>query len=184
MKLSNDLITKSAICIVLTIITAVNFYAMHPFIWDVKLILEIISCAGATVTALGVLFAYSQLRLTHDISISQFESQLFLEYRRVIEKIPSSVMLGEDVTDYELTEMADDFYMYVDLTNEQIHLRMSNKITKETWSIWRDGIRSNLLLPAFKKSWDRIKKSTSSFQELRRFENEGFMSDPICWGRD
>lgn len=184
MKSPNSLIVQSVICIVLTIITAVNFHTIYPFTGDFKLIIEIISCIGTTVTAAGVLFAYSQLKLTHDISVSQFENQLFVEYRRAIEKFPSSAMLGEEVTDYELAEMADDFYMYIDLTNEQIHLRRSNKITKETWGIWRDGIRSNLLLPAFKKSWDRIKQSTSSFQELRRFENEGFMSDPICWGRD
>lgn len=138
---------------------------------------------GTAATAIGVIAAYRQLTLARNISVAQFEGQLFIEYRRVIEKIPSSFMLGGDISDNELIDLADKFYMYIDLTNEQIHLRMSGKITKDTWIVWRDGIHSNLSRTAFKKSWDRIKISTSNFQELRRLECEGFMSDPISWGK-
>lgn len=182
MKLNINLTVQSIICAVLVMAAIVGLCAIFSFAFELKLILEIISCAATVVTAIGVLFAYSQLKLNREIAVSQFENQLFMEYRRIIEKLPSSVMLGEEVTDYELAELADDFYMYIDLTNEQINLRMSDKITKETWIVWRDGIKSNFSLPSFKKSWGRIKQSTSNFQELRRLENEGFMSDPIIWG--
>lgn len=179
----NLIIGFMSIILMIALIIAVH-YISRFFGDNFKNAVEILSNIATAFTTFGVVFACFQLKLTRDISVGQFENQLFAEYRRAIEKFPASAMLGEELTDCELTDLADAFYMYIDLTNEQIHLRMSNKITKETWSIWRDGIRSNLLLPAFKKSWDRIKQSTSSFQELRRFENEGFMSDPICWGRD
>lgn len=146
-----------------------------------KSILEQLSFAGTIAASIGVIFAYFQLKLTKEASIAQFENQLFSEYRRIISNIPYSALLGVDLSDEEIEGLADDFYMYIDLTNEQITIRMAGKITQDTWENWRDGIKSNLLLPSFKKSWENIKKSSSNFQELRRLENEGFMSDPVTW---
>lgn len=146
-----------------------------------KSIIEQLSFAGTIITSISVIMAYFQLKSTKETSITQFENQLFSEYRKIIEKMPSSVLLGKELSDHEITDLADEFYMYIDFTNEQITLRMAGKITQNTWENWRDGIKSNLLMPSFKKSWINIKESTSSFQELRRLENEGFMSDPITW---
>jgi hypothetical protein len=151
------------------------------FILKENKLLENISYIAATLMSLGLLVAYWQIKLSKDVAVLDFENQLFSEYRRIIEKLPLDALLGVDMRDRRLRKYANEFYLYIDLTNEQISLRHRGKICEETWWNWRDGIKVNLLLPAFKKSWLEIKSKTSGFQELRRLECEGFMSDPFEW---
>lgn len=174
------LLAVAAILIILFFIVPRSIVAS---IYKLKDVVEFVANIVTIVTFVGIFVAYKHLKLTRDLAVANFENQLFMEYRRTIEKFPSSIMMGCEVNEDLMEELQDKFYSYVDLTNEQIYLRMSGKITHSTWIVWRDGIKYNLMLPAFKKSWDKVKKSTSSFQELRRFENEGFMSDPISWNK-
>ena len=71
---------------------------------------------------------------------------------------------------------------YIDLTNEQIFLRQYNRVSAKTWENWRDGIKSNLARPAFKRAWNEIKlRVPKSFEELRRLEKVDFKDDPLKW---
>jgi hypothetical protein len=85
------------------------------------------------------------------------------------------------LTDEEHERALDEFYHYIDLSNEQVFLRQRKRISAATWLNWRDGIRSNLDRPAFARAWQEIKERSGNFAELRRLEAEGFQSDPAEW---
>lgn len=133
--------------------------------------------------AAGTLYlTYRQVRLRKEQSTTQFEDDLTREYRELARRLPVKALLGDELTDEELEENFKHFYYYVDLCNEQIFLRHEERVSPETWENWCDGIESNLTRPAFRETWEEIKKrSDGSFQELRRLERSGFQTDPAEW---
>lgn len=142
---------------------------------------EWISAMASVVAACGVFLAFWQLRMSKNIAQLEFEDSLAKEYRELAANIPTKALLGVAISESEFQESFDEFYRYIDLTNEQISLRLRGRIKKETWENWLSGIRSNLELTPFKRAWDEIKNSSKSFQELRRLEKENFDTDPISW---
>jgi hypothetical protein len=145
----------------------------------------IASAASALVSAgaaYGVFLAYRQLRLTKEVAQLQFEDGMAKEYRELMEGIPAKALLGQSLSDDEYQETFDEFFRYIDLSNEQVSLRKRERISPTVWASWASGIQSNLDLPSFKRAWTEIKESkTSSFQELRRLEAESFKTDPATW---
>lgn len=130
-------------------------------------------------TAIGVFFAGSKLWLSKKQATTQFEDDLSREYRAIAKQIPVSALLGEPLSEETYRETLGDFYHYVDLTNEQIFLRLKGRVTMATWENWQDGIRVNMSRPAILKAWTEIKKrAPESFVELRRLEAEKYSSDP------
>lgn len=80
--------------------------------------------------------------------------------------------------------MLDDFYHYIDLTNEQVFLRIQGRVTAATWRNWREGIEGHLSRPAFQRAWEEIKlRAPESFTELRRLCASDFREDPKSWRR-
>jgi hypothetical protein len=143
---------------------------------------EWISAIANCVMAVGVVFVFWQIWLTKKLATTQFEDSMAKEYREVAAKIPTKALLGEDLTEEEYKETFDEFYHYIDLSNEEIFLRQRGRISAETWIYWLDGIRSNLARPAFNRAWEEIKqKADDSFNELRRLEKGGFKADPHTW---
>ncbi len=141
-----------------------------------------ISAIANCVMAVGVLLVLWQIWLTKKIATTQFEDSMAKEYRELAAKIPTKALLGQDLTEEEYKETFDEFYHYVDLSNEQVFLRQRNRVTKETWRYWLDGIKANLSRPAFKRAWEEIKaRNSDSFVELRRLQGSGFKDDPHCW---
>jgi hypothetical protein len=124
---------------------------------------------------------WRQLQETKKIAQSQFEDALSKEYRELIGRIPTKALLGDPLYGREYEQTFDELFHYVDLSNEQVSLRMRERIGAEVWSDWCEGIRSNLALPAFAKAWQDIKSRTTSFDELRRLESDEFVSDPADW---
>jgi hypothetical protein len=122
-----------------------------------------------------------QLKLTKNIAQLQFEDGLAKEYRDLAARIPTSAFWGEVLTESEFNESRDEFFRYLDLSNEQIVLRMSGRISKGTWESWGEGIAANLQLPAFSKAWAEVKEKTNIFSELRILESMDFKSDPAIW---
>jgi len=144
--------------------------------------MELVSTIASVATAVAVFFAWSQIRLTKRQAITQFEDGLGREYREIAQRIPVKALLGEEIEEELYENALDDFYHYIDLTNEEVFLRQNNRVTLKTWENWCDGIKSNLSRPAFKKAWAEIKSSaTESFNELRRLEASGFKDDPYKW---
>jgi hypothetical protein len=144
--------------------------------------MALITTVASVATAFGVLFAWWQIRLAKQQAITQFEDGLAREYRNIAQKIPVKALLGGEIEEKDYEKALDDFYHYIDLTNEQVFLRQNNRITLKTWENWCDGIKSNLSRPAFKRAWTEIKlRATDSFNELRRLEASGFKDDPCKW---
>jgi hypothetical protein len=111
----------------------------------------IIGVIASVATAVGVFLAFRQLRLTKQQAITSFEDTISREYRELTTSIPTKALLGKELSDTEHEKALDGFYHYIDLSNEQIFLRQRGRVSLETWEFWRDGIKSNLCRPAFKR---------------------------------
>jgi hypothetical protein len=133
-------------------------------------------------TAIGVFFAVLQLWYTRNRAITTFEDTLSSEYREITGRLPTEAMLGEILTaDVQKTHF-HEFYRYFDLSNSQIFLRQSGRISKKTWTFWADGIETNLARPAFAAAWAEIsRRAGNDFSELRRLIAEDFKNDPRRW---
>jgi hypothetical protein len=141
---------------------------------------EKLTLAASGATSLGILAAAWQLWLTHRQQIVQFEDTLNREYRELAERLPVKAHFGESLSDKEHVKKLEEFYRYIDLTNEQVFLRQRGRVSKKTWVMWRDGIRSNFRRPAFKAAWEEIKRrSNGDFKELRALEASNFSADPF-----
>lgn len=141
-----------------------------------------INTLSSIATAIGVIVAATQLWASRQQATTQFEDSLAQDYRTILRKIPIQALLGEDLSDEEYKNNLDNFYYYIDLTNEQIFLRKVRRLRRDTWLNWCDGIRSNLSRPTFHRAWEEIKaRSDNNFQELRKLEKGNFKSDPASW---
>jgi hypothetical protein len=143
---------------------------------------EWVTAVASWVMAISVLLAWRQIRLAKQQATTAFEDSMAKEYRELAAKIPTEALLGEDLNPEDFKKSFDEFYHYIDLSNEEVFLRQRNRITEKTWKYWLDGIKSNLSKPAFKRAWEEIKeKADGSFMELRRLEENGFEGDPPTW---
>ena len=127
-----------------------------------------LTAISSLATAIGVFVAAWQLWLAHRQSITTFEDSLAREYRELAAKLPTKALLGEPLTEQEYREHFDEFYRYIDLSNEQAFLHQCGRIRSATWQFWRDGIASNLRRPAFRRAWSEVcSRAGSDFSELR-----------------
>lgn len=135
-------------------------------------------------TAVAVIFAAWQVWEVRRQNRVTFEDSLSREYRDIAEGIPVEALLGEDLNGCEYEKAIRRFYRYIDLSNEQVFLRMEGRVSFRTWKNWAGGIESNLRRPAFCRAWQDVKeRSNGSFSELRRLEENGYKGDPKKWRR-
>ena len=140
-----------------------------------------VSAIANVVTAAGVFSALWQLRVTKVLAQLQFEDSLSKEYRDLAARIPTKVFFGARLSDSEQHQTRDEFFRYIDLSNEQVVLRKRGRISQKVWEGWCAGIEDNLRLPAFERAWSEIKERTSSFEELRALERSDFSVHPRRW---
>ncbi len=141
-----------------------------------------IPLAANLATAIGVCVALFQQVRAKKHSIVQFEDSLTREYRSIIARLPIGMLLGEDVPAAAVEEHLRTFYLYFDLTNEQVFLRRRERVSEAAWKIWQRGIREMMELPAFAKAWREIgPRAASRFQGFRKIEEGSFDCDPLNW---
>ncbi len=146
------------------------------------IIQEWIGAVGSLATAGGVSLVWWQIRLTQRQALTAFEDSMAREYREITQRLPTKALLGQELSEQEQEASLDDFFHYIDLSNEQVFLRMMKRVSAPTWSNWCEGIESNLTRQAFAKAWALIKtQAPDSFQELRRLESSKFQEDPAGW---
>ncbi len=146
------------------------------------MVYEIIQSIAAVAIAVGIIIAMKQLIYSKKNAIASFEDGLDHEYRQIINRIPIKAILGEELSKREFNGTLDDFFSYIDLSNEEVFLRQRGRISRKTWIYWRDGIKDNLKKPAFKRAWEHIKSSDLKiFSELKKLEKSGFNDDPKKW---
>ena len=137
---------------------------------------EWIQTVASVATAAGVGLAASQLFLSKRQVETQFEDHLASQYREIARQLPIEALLGEELANDRHEQALPYFYHYIDLTNEQVFLRMKGRIRKDTWADWCQGIRVNLARPAFSRAWEQIKsRSPDTFEELRALERSKFV---------
>lgn len=132
---------------------------------------------------IGIGCAVYQLWLSRQQAITTFEDSMAKEYRELAQKMPTKVFYDwphcEGLTAEERRDAIDDFYRYFDLTNGQIFLRETGRVSQQTWEFWRDGIKTNMTRPAFVEAWGSIKsKAKLDFVELRLLIETDFELDP------
>lgn len=149
-------------------------------------------------TAVGVLVVIYQIYKLNKTSRTTFEDSLNKEYRDLVSGIPVDVLMGasfRDMTEEQRRgvrecEVRERIYNYLDLCNEQVHLRKTGRVGKDCWENWRAGIEDNLSpcrsgrppRPAFTEVWLEVKeKAPNTFSCLERLEKEGFRGDPKRW---
>ena len=143
---------------------------------------EWISAIGAFISMAGVWFVWQQVKLTRVIAQDNFEDGLAREYRELASRIPTKALLGSGLSPKEFERTFDELFRYIDLSNEQVNLRMRGRISSETWVSWSEGMKFNLGLPAFKRAWNEVEALTpSQYAELRRALGEQFAIDPKSW---
>ena len=132
-----------------------------------KDIVDIVSLIANGFTALGVIAAAWQIRLTHKQAVTSFEDAFAKEYRELASKLPTKAFLGEPFSEEEHIRHFDEMYHYFDLCNEQAFLRHAGRISDATWKFWLDGISSNMKRPAFARAWNEIStRADGDFEEL------------------
>jgi len=145
-----------------------------------------IEAVSAVVTALGVCFAAWQIKQNREQARTQFEDNLDAQYRSIIQQIPADVLLDKkDIPSCE--NYREHIYNYLDLSNEQIHLRQLGRISTERWVLWCQGIQSNLQIASFGSLWQEVKeydqgKEEPTFTKLTQLEASNFTEDPKNWG--
>jgi hypothetical protein len=145
--------------------------------------LEFVNFLASAATALGVFAAVWQISESRKQAKTSFEDTLSSQYRDLIQKLPVEALLGEDLDEAYYREKLSEFYHYIDLTNEQIFLRQCDRISKQTWENWREGIKSVMSRPAFVRAWNEIsRRAPDSFSELRRLVETDYAEDPRSWG--
>lgn len=144
--------------------------------------IDLFATLGSFATALGVYLAWWQIRESRRQAVTAFEDSMSSQYRNLAQQIPVEALLGEVLEERVYRENLNEFYHYIDLTNEQIFLRTRGRVSREVWQNWCEGIRSTLDKPAFAQAWQEIsKKSPRSFEELRRLIDSGYAEDPFEW---
>ena len=144
--------------------------------------LSIVGSVASVATAIGVFVAGWQIRLAKQLARTQFEDTLTQQFRDIIWKIPVDALIGLEISEEQYQQTRDDFFRYIDLSNEQVFLRKNNRISKATWELWRDGMKAFLARPSFNRAWKEFKAASPDiFRELRRLEGENFETDPCTW---
>lgn len=143
---------------------------------------EWISAMGALASMAGVWFVWQQVRLAKEIAKDEFEDGLSKEYRELASRIPTKALLGAGLSPQEYERTFDELFRYIDLSNEQVTLRMRDRIRDETWVSWSAGIEFNLNLPVFHRAWNEVQKhNPTQFAELKRLVADSFRADPKTW---
>ncbi|HMS40181.1 MAG TPA: hypothetical protein PKE69_08150 [Pyrinomonadaceae bacterium] len=163
---------------------------------------DAIQTATQVVVVFGLVFAWKQIKLaseqvqkageqikaTKELHNIQFEDSLAREYRELTQNLPIEALLGKRLSKEEFENARKYLFHYINLTNDQIFLRSKGRISDDTWTDWKDGIKSNMNLPAFEKMWKEIETSENkkddlqkSFQELRRLKSKDYEPDPKDW---
>jgi len=133
-------------------------------------------------TAVGVLVAAFQLRVSSKIAQSEFEDSIDQQYRELTKGIPVDALIGKSVTAEKKDHTRELIYNYLDLCNEQIFLRKNRRVRKNTWVDWCSGIAANLEKVEFDSVWTEIKKEApKTFTFLERLESSSFKEDPAKW---
>ena len=133
-------------------------------------------------TAIGVGIAAWQIWRNANQTKTSFEDSLTKEYRELMRSVPYQALIGKEVSEAEEKQSKEAIYNYLDFCNQQLFLRINNRVRKSTWIEWREGMKINFGLPLFSKVADEVLNEVPDiYSELRRIRDEDFETDPADW---
>jgi len=133
-------------------------------------------------TAIWVAIAAWQLWESRKLSAAAFEDSFDEKYRQLAYDIPVDALLSKKVNKQDMTQAREWVYNYLDLSNEQIYLRVQNRVSGDRWTEWSKWIEQHLKRPFFKKILKEVEKdSLDTFSYLERLIEEDFKNDPVKW---
>lgn len=113
---------------------------------------------------------------------TNFEDLLSKEYREITRRIPYTALVGDELKDDEKCKAYNEIFNYMDLCNEQIFLRKSGRVRKNTWVNWQEGMKTNFSLPVFENASSEVfYKLSNNFEELKKVKESGYNTDPKNW---
>jgi hypothetical protein len=149
--------------------------------------------SAEAVLALGQVVAVLLAGFAIIVTLRGIRDQLwvvvFTEYTRrhaeIVKELPSESR--RPGAKFELSQLAgpdrDRVYntmrAYLNLCWEEYYLVEKGKIDKETWEIWKLGIRDTMQLPWFRSTWDEMRAEYSPFDEFCLFMDE-CLSDGVA----
>lgn len=136
-----------------------------------------ISLASAVATFLGVFVAFIALYLQFRKMNQQLQLQQFADYTKryqdIVYRFPENI--NEAGFNYENLS-ADEFRLvmrnmrsYFDLSFEEWHLNRNGYLNRDSWTVWRGGMKTAMSKAAFQQAWQRIRKDTAFGDEFERF---------------
>lgn len=145
----------------------------------ITFIIEVLNTLVPYATVFGVGVAAHQIRRSNIQQRVMFEDSINKEYRDIIQRIPYKVLIGDEVPLSEANAVHNEIYNYMDLCNEQIYLRMSDRVSKKTWNNWQEGMKTNFELKVFNDTLGEVfEKLPSNFIELQSVKALNFSTDP------
>jgi hypothetical protein len=154
---------------------------------------------GSVLTGIGALFIIYQIQQRSDQFTKEFEDGLTKEYRQIVDDAPTLAFLGKTreqigFAGYEENQYKfdDAIYRYLDLTNQQIHLRREGRVSRSTWKEWDEGMREHLKQPEIARTLHEVNQTIDEDYDLessRHFSGvctylehlDNQMRDPKTW---
>jgi len=126
--------------------------------------------------------ALYQVRKNTEQSKTTFEDSLSKEYRDISKNIPYNALIGKELDGNEKNQASNEIFNYMDFCNEQIFLRKSGRVRKNTWNNWQEGMCTNFSLPIFASVSEEVFNALpDTFVELRKVIEQKFNTDPNNW---
>lgn len=132
---------------------------------------EWISLGSGLVTAVGVWVVWHQTgKISKQLKLQNY-SDYTKRYQEIILNFP------EDVNEQEFILVGRDDYKktmrymraYFDMCYEEWHLHTRGLMDDETWSVWRDGMKTAFSKPAFKQAWEIVCKDQKFGSKFESF---------------
>lgn len=128
----------------------------------------LIAAIAVVVTLKGI---RDQLRLTTFIEYTA-------RYSRVMEDVPFEARDPHGAFDLdgrpeeERQQLLGAVRKYANLCSEELHLQSTGRLEKDTWTVWKTGIRDTMRTPCFGRGWELIREEYEYYPEFREMMDQ------------
>jgi hypothetical protein len=144
-----------------------------------------VSDIALIVTALGVVGVMFSLRQTYRERLRKFEEMYIQRYWKILDQLSLDALKGSDPP---RIDAADEKVIrsYLFLCEDELEMRQHGYISDDTYKVWADGMRDQLLQPIFANTWKQVHEEakahrTFPYEHLRHLLNSADSStgDPL-----
>lgn len=146
----------------------------------IQVLLVIIQIGVFIIGGIGVWIAYrnsiKQSKLVEEQMKVNFFADYTKRYQKIILNFPESI--NEDNFDFDKLKKSKYNktmrYMraYFDLSAEEHHLHLQDKIDESTWKEWEEGIKFTFTKTAFKQAWAIVNRDSKFYPKFSKYIDE------------